>query len=121
MKAGLLIGGSEQGTLARLSAVFWKDIKKGRSVKKFLKVIEDELGILVELRNDTIKEFGEDGSLKPEMDGYEDAMKKILELQEQDVELKDVPELSDDDLVSPEGWNAYDISVLEGMGLLKEE
>ena len=121
MKAGLLIGGSEQGTLGRLSAVFWKDIKKGRSIKKFLKVIQDELEILVEQRNDVIKEYGEDGSLQVEMEGYADAMQKIVEIQEQDIELSDVPELSDDDLFSPEGWNAYDLTVLEGLVLLKEE
>tara|TARA_R100001530_G_scaffold134930_2_gene110871 strand:- start:350 stop:721 length:372 start_codon:yes stop_codon:yes gene_type:complete len=123
MKAGLLLGGVRNGTFQRINAIFWKDIKKGRSVKKFLKVIGDEITIIQDQWNDVIKEHGDDGeNLSQDSPNWAAASKLFEEISDQDIELPASPtEITDADLVFVEGVNTYDIEILEALGLLEDE
>lgn len=120
MKAGLLFQAQVQGTFDRLSKVFWKDLKRGREVKKFISKLVDELQILSDLRNGIVKEFGEDGSLGPDKGDWAGGAAKLEELYNQEVEVDDPPKVSDGELVSLDGFSIFDIGVFEELGLLKD-
>jgi len=121
MTVGLLMQAVERGTIGRLTSVYWKDMKKARIVKKFLKGLMEEYTISIDLRNGVIAELGEGNRVPPESPNYDEATKRINELGEQELTVKPEVQLTDGDFVAVEGISTYDIEVLEQLGLLAEE
>lgn len=120
MKVWMLFRAAENGTFERLSSVYWKDLKKGREVKRYMKAIGEELDTTQELRKQIIEEFGEDGSLGPECEQYEEGVRKYQELLDLDVELPEEQPLVDEGhLASAKGFSMFDMEVLEQLGVLK--
>lgn len=119
MKAGMLLEAQRRGTFERIGSIYWKDIRKGREVKKYFKSVSEELEIQNELQDDIVKKFGENGSLGPTTGKWEEGLVELNKLYDQDIELPEAPVISEEHMATASGFTTFDFEVLEELGVME--
>jgi len=93
------------------------DGKRALKLRKIKRAIEAELQNFTEMRDDFIKKHGVDGAMKPENPKFNDLIKLLNEVQEEEVEIEIEPVLKVDDF---EKVSTKVLDDLMDIGLLTE-
>lgn len=88
-------------------------------LRKVLKTVREEFQTFVEVRNEKIEEYGEDGQIDPDDEGWEDFNDEMQELLDGEADVEVEP-ISIKDLPDDLEISASDLDVLMEAGIIVE-
>lgn len=86
-------------------------------LRKVLKAVREEFQTFVEVRNEKIEEYGEDGQIDPDSDDWEDFNDEMQEVMEKEADVEIEP-VSLEDLPDDLEISASDLDVLMEAGVI---